>query len=173
MLRYIYNSSSRFKTFVGNRIKILHTLTSVSQWCYVPTEVNPADMASRGIPPKECSFAELWLDAPSFLKCNCDDWPEQPKFLVELSENDPEVKKRPKKCFSQRVEEEEGTLHLFKHYSDFTRLQRAVSWLLRFKTYIQYKHSNYGKPPSTGPLTADECDDAFDMIIRSVQANSF
>ena len=40
-------------------------------------------------------------------------------------------------------------------------------------TYIRYKHSNYGKPLSTGPLTADECDDAFDVIIRSVQANSF
>ena len=174
VLRYINNSSSRFETFVGNRIEILHTLTSVSQWRYVPTEVNPADMASRGIPPKECSFAKLWFDGPSFLKCNCNDWPEQPKFLVELPENDPEVKKRPKKCFSQRLkEEEEGILRLFKHYSDFMRLQRAVSWLLRFKTYVRYKHSNYGKPPSTGPLTADECDDAFDVIIRSVQANSF
>ena len=69
--------------------------------------------------------------------------------------------------------EEEGTLRLFKHFSSLTRLQRAVSWLPRFKTYIQYKHLNYGKPPSTGPLTADECDDAFDVIIRSVQANSF
>ena len=140
MLRYFNNSSSRFETFVSNRIEILHLLTSVSQWRYVPTEVNPADMASRGIPPKECSFAKLWFDGPSFLKCNCNDWPEKPKFLVELSENDPEAKKRPKKCFSQRVEEE-GILRLFKHYS-ITRLQRAVSWLLRFKTYIRYKHSN-------------------------------
>ena len=104
-------------------MEMLHTLTSVLQWCYAPTKVNPADMTSQGIPPKECSFAELWFNGPHFKKCNCSDWPEQLNFLVELSKNDPEVKKRPKKCFSQRVEEEEGALRLFKHYSDFTRLQ--------------------------------------------------
>ena len=99
-MRYIDNLLSRFEIFVGSRIEILHTLTSVSQLGYVPTEVNPADMVSRGIRPKECNFAE------SFLKCNCSDWPEQPNFLVELSENDPEIKKRLKKCFCQRAEEE-------------------------------------------------------------------
>ena len=145
VLRYINNPSVRFETFVGNRVEMMHTLTSVLQWPYVSTEVNSADMALRGIPPKECSFAELWFDGPSFLKCNCNDWPEQPKFLVELSKNDPGVKKRPKKCLSQRVEKE-GTLRLFKHYTNFTRLQRSVSWILRFKAYIRYKHSNYDKP---------------------------
>ena len=63
-------------------------------------------------------------------------------------------------------------MRLFKLYSDFTRLQHAVSWLLCFKAYIRYKHSNYGKLPSTGPLTANECDDVFDVIIRSVQVHS-
>ena len=62
VLRYINNSSSRFETFVGNRIEILHTLTPVSPWRYVPTEENAADMASRAKPPKECSFAELWFE---------------------------------------------------------------------------------------------------------------
>ena len=61
VLRYISNSSSRFEAFVGNRIELLHTLTAVSQWRYVPTNDNQADLASRGISLKLCVSAELCL----------------------------------------------------------------------------------------------------------------
>ena len=57
--RYINILLSRFETFVGSRIEMLHTLISVSQWRCVFTEENPAATASRRIPPKEYSHAPI------------------------------------------------------------------------------------------------------------------
>ena len=49
VLGYIKNVSRRFKTFVGNRLSVIHETTSPGQWRYVESNLNPADKASRGI----------------------------------------------------------------------------------------------------------------------------
>ena len=59
VLRYLHNTSTRFETFVANRIELLHTLSSLNQWHYVPTKLNPADIASRGV----------WPDKVNAVKC--------------------------------------------------------------------------------------------------------
>ena len=41
-LRYIWNTSTRFETFVSNRIELLDTLISIEQWRYLPSKQNPA-----------------------------------------------------------------------------------------------------------------------------------
>ena len=46
VLRFINNTKSRFKVFVANRLSIIHEFTTPSQWQYVKTEENPADLAS-------------------------------------------------------------------------------------------------------------------------------
>ena len=48
VLRYIKNDSSRFQTFVANRVEFIRSITEKDQWKYVNSEVNPADDASRG-----------------------------------------------------------------------------------------------------------------------------
>ena len=174
VLRYISNSFSRFEAFVGNRIELLHTLTAVSQWRYVPTNDNPADLASRGISPKLCVSAELWFRGPSFLLCNDSvKWPEQPDFMVELAEDDPEVKNTLKKCFSQKILDEGWVERVFTRYSDLTRLRRTMAWLLRFHNYVRWKFSDSGRNVAVGPLTAEECEKALAVIIQLVQDQSF
>lgn len=49
VLRYIDNDTTRFKTFVANRVALIREATQPSQWSYVGTEENPADQASRGL----------------------------------------------------------------------------------------------------------------------------
>ena len=53
VLRFINNTRSRFKVFVANRLSIIHEFTTPSQWQYVKTEENPADLASRGVSPDD------------------------------------------------------------------------------------------------------------------------
>jgi len=48
VLSYIANQHTRFHTFVANRISIIKETTEMTQWRYVNTRVNPADVASRG-----------------------------------------------------------------------------------------------------------------------------
>ena len=81
VLRYLHNTHTRFRTFVANRLEILHTLTSVKQWRYVPTEQNPADIASRGLLPHKAAGVDLWLNGPPYLCEPLSNWLDQPGFL--------------------------------------------------------------------------------------------
>ncbi|XP_064638263.1 uncharacterized protein LOC135494281 [Lineus longissimus] len=72
VIKYIRNRGTRFKTFVANRLAIIHDGSDASQWCYIDTKSNPADHASRG----------LW--AEDFL--NCIAWSNGPEFLWKLME---------------------------------------------------------------------------------------
>ncbi len=51
VLQYLNNESTRFQTFVANRLAIIHDLSKPSQWKYVESTYNPADSASCGIDP--------------------------------------------------------------------------------------------------------------------------
>jgi hypothetical protein len=52
ILKYIRNKSTRFKTFVANRLQVIHDGSDPSQWGYIETKVNPADHVSR----------DMWAD---------------------------------------------------------------------------------------------------------------
>ena len=56
VLRYLNNTASRSQTFVANRLELLHSFNSVWQWRYVPTALNPADVASRGLSLEKVSL---------------------------------------------------------------------------------------------------------------------
>ncbi|XP_014674971.1 PREDICTED: uncharacterized protein LOC106815057 [Priapulus caudatus] len=90
VLRYITNQTSRFHTFVANRVTC-HRLT-LNQWRCVPTQHNPADSASRGLRPKDQRSSEQWLLGPKYVWEPESQWPSS-EFSKELSPEDPEVKK--------------------------------------------------------------------------------
>jgi hypothetical protein len=46
VLGYIANKDKRFKTFVANRLAVIHETTDPTQWRYVNTPLNPANDAS-------------------------------------------------------------------------------------------------------------------------------
>ena len=92
ILQYINNSHTRFQTFVANRLATIHDLSNPSQWRYVSSDLNPADIASRGLRPYERAKLKIWLEGPKFLLQEEDHWPVQPHHLPEISEDDRKVK---------------------------------------------------------------------------------
>ena len=128
------NAFTGFLPLVGSRVELLHTLTAIEQWRYVPGELNPADIASRGIFPDKIKRANMWFDGPFFL-CNTAEWPAQPVFVAEITEDNPGVKKNLKRCCIQQVEVRTGLSKLFARYPSLNKLQRAVALILRFKIY--------------------------------------
>lgn len=49
VLKYILNDTRRFQTYVANRVSTISEHPShKSQWCYIKTELNPADSPSKG-----------------------------------------------------------------------------------------------------------------------------
>jgi hypothetical protein len=66
VLQYIRNEDKRFQVFVANRIAMIHSGSSPSQWRYVDSKLNPADDASRGLPVEDMVKDNRWLKGPDF-----------------------------------------------------------------------------------------------------------
>ena len=72
VLFWIRSTERRYSAYVANRVSTILSSTSVENWRWVPTEENPADMAT-----KECKdkASNLWWQGPSFLANDEEEWP--------------------------------------------------------------------------------------------------
>ncbi|CAC5386938.1 unnamed protein product [Mytilus coruscus] len=69
LLGYIRNTSRRFKTFVANRLSIIHNTTSLDQWRHIDSPSNHADRVPRGRDACHSKKQNIWLNGPKlFLK---------------------------------------------------------------------------------------------------------
>ena len=75
VLRYIFNETKRFVTFFANRVAVIREGSRPSQWRHIRSEVNPADLDSRGIKASETKKLEVWKHCPDFL------WKDQKEWL--------------------------------------------------------------------------------------------
>ena len=92
VLRYINNTSARFQTFAANRLALINESSVPKDWHYIYTEINPADVASRGMPIVKDLWMENWINPPRFLLFQENEWSLTPKTFARSLENDPEVK---------------------------------------------------------------------------------
>ena len=60
VLRYIFNETKRFVTFVANRVAVIREGSRPSQWRHIRSEANPADLASRGIKAAQNYLQRQW-----------------------------------------------------------------------------------------------------------------
>ncbi|GFX13384.1 integrase catalytic domain-containing protein [Trichonephila clavipes] len=67
-LSWINSPSNLLKTFVSNRVSLIQQLSRDFQWQHVPSELNPADLSSRGLDVKTLATSELWFNGPDFSK---------------------------------------------------------------------------------------------------------
>ena len=77
MLNYIRDEHSNFGVYVAHRINEILENSSVSQWHYIPSNMNVADDAIRGISFKQFGTNSRWFTGPNFLlNVNLDDFSE-------------------------------------------------------------------------------------------------
>ena len=170
VIQYIRNEAKRFQTFVANRLSLIHDVSLPTQWKYVPSELNPADYASRGIKATDTGYLDHWLNGPSFLwKSECY-WPRQPTDLVELAEDDKEIKQ------SHHVHIVSGNdvmVSLVSRFSNWCHLQLTIAWLLRYKSYLRAQVKTASRTFDRGPLKVSEIQSSTKEIVRLVQIQVF
>lgn len=137
VLKYIKNETSRFRTFVANRVSEILKVSDPSQWKYVNTLSNPADVASRGLKVDMFLRNEAWLAGPAYLLQPEQDWPVSPDCSGDLLPNDPEVKASVAVNVVQVSEDVDATTQLIHHFSSWTSLRRAVAWFIRLKGMLR------------------------------------
>ncbi|XP_074651603.1 uncharacterized protein LOC141906257 [Tubulanus polymorphus] len=75
VLWWIRNRSRTLKTFIAHRVGEIQSKTRPTQWRYVPTKANPADLASKGMTADELADENsIWWTGPRFLVKNEDEW---------------------------------------------------------------------------------------------------
>ena len=127
VLGYINSESHRFKVFVANRISQIRSVSHPSQWSFVPSGDNPADVLSRGALPSQ--LPSMWFQGPSFLydQCHVVSTPMQ----SVVSNSDPELKRI--SCFTCTDDQVHPLDRLMAYYSDLSRLKKAVSWWIKLR----------------------------------------
>lgn len=187
VLFYLRNESSSFHTFVSNRVELIRNKTNNDQWKYVGTKDNVADIATRGMKIDKFIACKEWINGPEFIKYNENLWPTQPDYLNIKNELTNDVEIKSKVVMSNTVNEKpDSTIidDLMQRYSDWNKLKRITSWILRYKykllNRVRQKQaltklivtSNVIKT-NVDLLTIEEIDNAELEIIKFCQQNIY
>ncbi|XP_055958550.1 uncharacterized protein LOC130013685 [Patella vulgata] len=172
VLGYINNDARRFQMFIANRIQQIRESSNPTQWRYIKSKDNLADLASRGVTAEELN-ATKWFIGPDFLwKSQLPSTSDNPEEMhVNISSDDPELKKvqslatNAKPCFE---------LSRLNHISDWFKAKRVIALCLRFKAILLSKVKDFPDQPLThSPLTVEELRCSELQIIKMVQAEAF
>ncbi|XP_041564840.1 uncharacterized protein LOC121467484 [Drosophila elegans] len=130
-------------------------MTKGMAWHHVPTDLNPADVVSRGCTPKELLEHSLWANGPPFLLKGASNWPSLLDAVRNLSE--------------RRSTVLIGTVGTdisinCKFLNSFDKLQRVFAFIYRFISNCRAKSL-----PSTIYLTVDEISFGTVLLLRSIQ----
>ena len=117
-LGYIKNETKKFKIFVSKK----------DQWKYIPTNQNPADLASRGIEADSADKAHFWNYGPDFPWTDESKWN---KYDIDchMQEHNAEVK-------SMKVNDatiQSSILESLEGIGSWTKLRRVVTLIILFK----------------------------------------
>ncbi|UYV77424.1 hypothetical protein LAZ67_15000973 [Cordylochernes scorpioides] len=147
----------KWRVFVRNRVGEIQATTNLNDWRFVPSQLNPADLLSRGCPPSQF-VQSRWWEGPEWLKKPKEFWPNS-----EFSINPKEIK----------VEENimKTNINLNIDYKDWLLTRRSnyslnirvMSYVLRFLGKLKKQSTE------TGPLKVSELDLAEKKLIRMIQ----
>lgn len=145
--------------FVANRVQKIRNLSKPEQWYYLPTDQNPADLASRGSTVTQL-IESNWFSGPDYL-WDVNWTPPQP-MEWNLKTGDPEV------CKASALETKTETIvNVVDRLKVFSRWNQAVCAIARLKRLAQRKKGNLK------PASSDERSAAAKFIIRSLQDDVF
>lgn len=82
VLAWLKLQPCNLQTFVSHRVSEIQGISDVHNCNYVSTKENPADLASRGIYPKNLPVAELWWKGHHWLSKMEIDWPSSQSPLI-------------------------------------------------------------------------------------------
>ncbi|GFX59476.1 integrase catalytic domain-containing protein [Trichonephila clavipes] len=127
ILALIKKPLAQLKTFVRNRVSIIHELTESDSWKHVNSENNHADILSRGISPDKIQHCELWWFGSPFLH----QYKELEPYDITAVEGDDlslqELKETSDFPLCALLKNFEP-LDIISNCSSFTKLQRVIAW---------------------------------------------
>ena len=79
-------------------MQLIRDLSQPEQWCYEPTQENPADDASRGLTIQAPAHQQRLQSGPKFLWQSKLFWPNQPVLTKHDATNDSKIERNCESC---------------------------------------------------------------------------
>jgi hypothetical protein len=159
VLSWIRSTTKSFRQFVAVRKGEINELTTISEWFYVPSKLNTADIATKWTDGSNINDTR-WYNGPEFLLSPQHEWPKENSTPIHL-QHDEEVLLLHE---SSIVDLSFSSINELK-FSNWRRLVRCIAYVQRFiaiKTKL-YLHN------CSSFLTSVELSKAEELIIRKAQ----
>ncbi|CAH8464754.1 unnamed protein product [Schistosoma turkestanicum] len=164
VLYYIKNAEKRYTSYIANRLAVVHQYTSIEQWSYVSSSLNPADWTSRGI--QRMNDLETWFKCPTLLYNDSSTTTYCPEPTMDQVEF-----RKAKVNLSSTANSPSPIL---SYYSEWMKLVRSVAWLRRFIDFWIILHSpSIEGSVATGYLKVKELESAKRKILMVVQREAY
>ncbi|KAM4544606.1 uncharacterized protein PAE49_017493 [Odontesthes bonariensis] len=175
VLGYIHNSSRRFYVYVANRVTRIRQATHPDQWSYTPTDLNPADHATRFMPAAELQQSS-WFSGPNFLtRETTEETPEPNIFNLVEPEADTEIRPEVAVLATKALDARLGCQR-FERFSSWRNLCKATARLIHVAasfggnpaSSVRNRWGSFKDAPTTSELSHAES-----VIIRAVQHDAY
>ena len=163
VLAWIDQAPHKYQLYVANRLSQTTAMLPAKAWKFVPTQFNPADVATRGATVTELKNHDLWWQGPPWLLEDPVQYPEQPKEAIYQKLRHSGLKKK-EVVVNTAVRE----ACLEDSFNSYKKLIRVVCWLKRLGQFGRTKIKN----PDLY-LTTAEAKAASDVLITRSQQRSF
>ena len=132
---------------------------------YIPTALNPADDATRGLQLSKLTAESRWQRGPDFVYEAEGKWTE--RRFVQVAE--PQEESKQVKWVGVLQEETKTVLFQITKYSSFSKLRRVVAYVYRFINNA--RHLNEERVSSTSKVR--ELVSATEALVKMAQLESF
>ncbi|XP_037787722.1 uncharacterized protein LOC119583322 [Penaeus monodon] len=159
----------------------MQELLSVNSQVYTHGDMLTPRIIQHGVHIDEFLKRKDWVNGPPFLGESEDHWPNLPADVVsnKLDVDDAEVKGNTVAIFTAAKEPGEFDL-LFERFSNWTKLQRVMAWVLRFASKLKQVTSTSksccivsGDVMSVPPLDLVDLEHSEKVILKIVQYSCF
>ena len=151
---------------MSNRVQQIRELSNVKEWNYIPTDLNPADDASRGLSLENIDNNCRCFKGPDFLYKH--KLPQLGIKPTNLDESDPEVKAT---CYFATAESNCDNFHLFDSISKFSswyRAKRAIANCHKF-VKIWYGKSVFKQSIEYTSCSSNHLKEAETVLVKLTQ----
>ena len=185
-LQWLSQLPRTWTTIVANRVSYIQEIIKRDSWNHVPTNDNPADLASRGLSVEDTVNCRLWWSGPEWLPHPKSYWPQldvQSSSVLPEKHELKETSKAKNRTFtpveattltsSQRLNSSTQVLPTEK-FCSFNKLINVVSNVIRFINALRIRIDCH--TPQTEAETEAETEIrriAIAKIIRQDQIQTF
>ncbi|VDN93272.1 unnamed protein product [Brugia pahangi] len=168
-LHWIQNNSRLLPKFIQNRVEEIQMAKFAYR--YIPSEHNPADIATRGTIPTRLISYEPWWSGPTWINGNEPNWPHWEYDVPQEEDNEEDKNIVATTTTEEIINTNRINLLEAKRFSKWTKMIRTTVRVLKFlKKLSKGKLTWLSSVSERNPITPEDYNLAAELLIKQSQS---